>query len=101
MSLDGLISRVLETVVAETADIRTTPFLYEDDNFIVGGRATVDGDIIYNGDESRLLNASGTVYALWVERVDGGLQPAPADIERLRVELDDLFDRHIKRTYKY
>lgn len=101
MSIDGLIPRVLEVVVAETADIGATPFLYEDDNFIIGGRAAVDGDIIYNGDESRLLNASGAVYALWVERVDGGLQPSPADIERMRVELDDLFDRHIKQTYKY
>lgn len=101
MSLDSLIPRVLDTVVAETADIGATPFLYEDDNFIVGGRAAVDGDVIYNGDESRLLNASGTVYALWVERVDGGNPPSPADIERMRVELDELFDSHIKRMYNF
>lgn len=100
MKFDDIIPRVLEVVIAESpADIGATPFLYEDDAYAIGGRAAVDGDIVYGGDEPRLLNASGTVYALWAESVDGEPQPSAADLNRLWLELDALYDNHIKQKY--
>lgn len=45
MNFDSLIPRVLETVIAEATDVGVTPFLYEDDDYMIGGRAAVDGDI--------------------------------------------------------
>lgn len=99
MNFDSLIPRVLETVIAEATDVGVTPFLYEDDDYMIGGRAAVDGDIVYGCGESRLLNGGGTVYALWVECVNDEPPPSAPDIEKLRVELEALFDNHIKQKY--
>lgn len=98
--IDALIPRVLESVVSEADGIGTVAFLYEGDDWIIDGRAAVDGDIVYDGDEGCLLRASGTVYNLRVESVDGAGPMPAAEIERLRAGLDELFDRHIRQTYR-